>query len=68
MHDHGALMPPKEGGDMAQLIGCVHAAKQFSDEYLTQVIDDEKKKLETIQDEETQQSKKAKTVPIDSTS
>jgi len=28
---------------MAQLIGCVQAAKKFSDDYLTQVIQGEKK-------------------------
>ena len=41
MHDHGPLVPPQEGGDMAQLLGCVQAAKRFSDDYLTQVMDDE---------------------------
>ncbi|CAB9505120.1 expressed unknown protein [Seminavis robusta] len=30
MHDHGPLVPPREGGEMAQLIGCVQAAKQYS--------------------------------------
>jgi hypothetical protein len=43
MHDHGPLTAPREGGDIAQLIGCVQAAKDFNDEYLTQVIDEEKK-------------------------
>ena len=42
MHDHGPLVPPKEGGDMAQLLGCVQAAKQFNDDYLTQVLEEEK--------------------------
>ena len=42
MHDHAPLIAPKEGGDMAQLLGCVQAAKKFSDDYLTQVIQDEK--------------------------
>lgn len=35
-------MPPKEGGDMALLIGCVKEAKQFSNTYLTKVVKDEK--------------------------
>ena len=47
MHDQGPLIPPREGGEMAQLIGCVQAAKQFNDEYLTQVIEDEKKSGKT---------------------
>lgn len=42
MHDHGPLPAPKEGGDIAQLIGCVEATKRFSDEFLTDVIKKEK--------------------------
>lgn len=41
-HDHGPLPPPKEGGPFAQLIGCVIEAKAFSDNYLTEVIQQEK--------------------------
>ena len=44
IHDHGPLVPPREGGDMAQLIGCVQAAKQFNDEFLTKHIEEEKTK------------------------
>jgi hypothetical protein len=40
MHDQGPLIPPREGGEMAQLIGCVQAAKQFNDEYLTRILED----------------------------
>jgi len=43
MHDHGPLVPPVEGGDMAQLIGCVQAAQTFHNDYMTQVIQDEQK-------------------------
>lgn len=46
IHDHGPLIPPKEGGPMAQLIGCVQAAKQFNDNYLTNIINEEKEKRE----------------------
>ena len=42
MHDHGPLPPPKEGGDFAQLIGFVNAAKKASDAYLTELIEKEK--------------------------
>lgn len=42
MHDHGPLPAPKEGGDIALLIGCVQATKQFSDKFLTEVIKKEK--------------------------
>ena len=43
MHDQGPLPAPREGGPMAQLIACVQQAKQTNDEFLTQVIQDEKK-------------------------
>ena len=42
MHDHGPLPAPKEGGQFAQMIGLVSAAKKASDEYLTQIIEKEK--------------------------
>lgn len=65
MHDHGPLIPPKEDGDVAQLLGCAQAAKQFSDEYLTQVIEEEKKKKSKQDndnnDAKQHQTKKAKT-------
>jgi hypothetical protein len=43
MHDHGPLPKPKEGGAFANLIGLCEAAKQSSDRYLTEVIENEKK-------------------------
>lgn len=42
MHDHGPLPAPREGGDVALLIGCVEATKRCSDEFLTDVIKKEK--------------------------
>ena len=42
MHDHGPLPAPKEGGQFAQIIGFVNAAKKASDAYLTEVIEKEK--------------------------
>ena len=44
MHDFGTLSYPKEGGDTALLIGLVAQAKKKSDEFLTQIIEQEKKK------------------------
>lgn len=42
MHDHGPLPAPKEGGQFAQIIGLVSAAKKASDVYLTELIEREK--------------------------
>jgi hypothetical protein len=42
MHDHGPLPAPKEGGQFAQIIGLVSAAKKASDAYLTELIEREK--------------------------
>lgn len=41
-HDHGPLPAPREGGPYASLIGCVLAAKDFSNNYLTEVMKQEK--------------------------
>jgi hypothetical protein len=42
MHDQGPLPEPNEGGQFAQIIGFVNAAKKASDAYLTEVIEKEK--------------------------
>ena len=42
VHDHGPLPIPREGGPMSSLISFVSAAKKANDEYLTQVIENEK--------------------------
>ena len=42
VHDQGPLPLPKEGGKFAQIIGFVNAAKNASDKYLTEVIENEK--------------------------
>ena len=43
MHDQGPLPAPREGGNMAKLIACVQQAKAANDQYLTQLIEIEKK-------------------------
>mmetsp|Transcript_18498 Transcript_18498/g.24271 ORF Transcript_18498/g.24271 Transcript_18498/m.24271 type:complete len:125 (+) Transcript_18498:164-538(+) len=58
MHDQGPLPPPKEGGDMALLIGCVQEAKKHSDNFLTEVI--KKEKLHSPPPEKGKASKKSK--------
>ena len=42
MHDDGPLPAPKEGGLWNQMISNVQAAKRFSDEYMTNIINQEK--------------------------
>jgi hypothetical protein len=42
MHDHGPLPPPREGGQFADIIGLVRAAKGASDAYLTDLIERER--------------------------
>eukprot|EP00533_Pseudo-nitzschia_delicatissima_P016489 CAMPEP_0197266598 /NCGR_PEP_ID=MMETSP1432-20130617/3100_1 /TAXON_ID=44447 /ORGANISM="Pseudo-nitzschia delicatissima, Strain UNC1205" /LENGTH=143 /DNA_ID=CAMNT_0042731485 /DNA_START=204 /DNA_END=635 /DNA_ORIENTATION=+ len=44
MHDQGPLPPPKEGGPIAFLIGCVGLAKQHNDAFLTKCIEEGKEK------------------------
>lgn len=44
-HDSDVLPAPKEGGPMALLIGCVQEAKKVNDEYLTNVIENERDEL-----------------------
>eukprot|EP00567_Pseudictyota_dubia_P006453 CAMPEP_0197441294 /NCGR_PEP_ID=MMETSP1175-20131217/7600_1 /TAXON_ID=1003142 /ORGANISM="Triceratium dubium, Strain CCMP147" /LENGTH=144 /DNA_ID=CAMNT_0042971549 /DNA_START=17 /DNA_END=451 /DNA_ORIENTATION=- len=43
VHDHGPMIPPREGGPFADLVGCAVAAKEASDSYLTGVIEAEQK-------------------------
>ena len=38
MHDHGPLPPLREGGPMAELMTCLQDAKNFNDQYLTDLI------------------------------
>jgi hypothetical protein len=38
MHDQGLLLAPREGGEIALLVGCVKEGKAFNDEYLTKII------------------------------
>eukprot|EP00566_Odontella_aurita_P028821 CAMPEP_0113553364 /NCGR_PEP_ID=MMETSP0015_2-20120614/15573_1 /TAXON_ID=2838 /ORGANISM="Odontella" /LENGTH=144 /DNA_ID=CAMNT_0000454427 /DNA_START=15 /DNA_END=449 /DNA_ORIENTATION=- /assembly_acc=CAM_ASM_000160 len=42
MHDHGPMIPPKEGGGVAALVGFANAARKASDKYLTEIIEEEK--------------------------
>lgn len=60
MHDHGPLPAPKEGGDMALLIGCVKEAKKHSDAFLTDIIKKEKVHSPPSKIENKQTSKKTK--------
>ena len=61
MHDHGPLPAPTEGGQFAQMIGLVSAAKKASDEYLTKIIEKEKEaKAIDAKDGEGGQQKKQK--------
>lgn len=41
MHDTGPLVPPKEGGPIAQLIAAIQQAKAYNDSYLTDLIEQE---------------------------
>lgn len=56
MHDSGPLLPPKEGGPMADLISYVRCAKEYNDEFMTSVIANEKE-----QQQDQQSSKKPRT-------
>lgn len=60
MHDQAPLPAPKEGGEMAQLIGCVAEAKRFSDDFLTRVIKEEKTNKSPAGIDAGQARKKAK--------
>jgi hypothetical protein len=54
MHDSGPLVPPKEGGYMAQLLSYVQAAKNLNDQYMTNIIDNNEKNQ--LQQQQQQQS------------
>jgi hypothetical protein len=56
-HDHGPLPSPREGGAYAQLIGCVTAAKDFSNSYLTDVMKQEKSRKNDHQEVANKKSK-----------
>ena len=60
MHDHGPLPPPREGGQFAQIIGFVNAAKKASDAYLTDVIEKEKKHATSVASGPTLHKRKRK--------
>jgi hypothetical protein len=60
MHDDGTIPAPLEGGVMSQLIACVQKAKQTNDEYLTGIIQEEKNRT-TSSENEQHKSKKPKT-------
>jgi hypothetical protein len=60
MHDHGPLPFPKEGGQLAQIIGFVDEAKKASDKYLTEVIEKEKAHAPPVKTEAMQHKRKRK--------
>ena len=60
IHDQGILPPPKEGGDMALLLGCIASARCFNDSHLTMLLSEENRRVGLVKD---QPSKKAKTDP-----
>lgn len=60
LHDHGPLIPPKEGGPMALLIGCVQAAKEYNDRFLTECIQQHEKNGEQSDAGDSPDSKKPK--------
>ncbi|VEU37086.1 unnamed protein product [Pseudo-nitzschia multistriata] len=66
MHDQGPLPEPKEGGPVAFLIGCVKAAKEHSDEFLTKCIEEEKKKKTQGEQQQSSEEIIRTTTPVDS--
>mmetsp|Transcript_607 Transcript_607/g.963 ORF Transcript_607/g.963 Transcript_607/m.963 type:complete len:139 (+) Transcript_607:44-460(+) len=62
MHDQGPLPELKEGGTTAVLLGCVKAAKEFNDHFLTERIQEENKHKQSEMEAKTQvPSKRSKT-------
>ena len=59
MHDQGVLIPPREGGSGALLVGAVNMARKSNDDYLTKIIEDRKIAAEN-DEQETQPTKKVK--------
>jgi hypothetical protein len=43
VHDQGSLPGLKQGGQMAQLLGCTEAAKEFNNTFMTTLLEQEKK-------------------------
>jgi hypothetical protein len=62
MHDHGPLPPPTEGGQFAQIIGFVNAAKNASDAYLSDVIEKEKAHAPLVTSDSMKQHNKRKKI------
>jgi hypothetical protein len=48
MHDTGPLVPPKEGGPIAQLIAAIQQAKAYNDSYLTDMIEQEESRTVAV--------------------
>jgi hypothetical protein len=61
MHDQGPLPDLKEGGPIALLLGCVAAAKDFNNDYLTDIIHEEKKHSHPVETAPGGPRKKGKT-------
>mmetsp|Transcript_7874 Transcript_7874/g.16902 ORF Transcript_7874/g.16902 Transcript_7874/m.16902 type:complete len:145 (-) Transcript_7874:3193-3627(-) len=55
MHDQGSLPELKEGGPMACLIGCAKLAKEYSDDFLTKRIEEQKKNKTQLQQQSTEE-------------
>jgi len=58
MHDQGPLLPLKEGGPIAFLIGCVGLAKDHNDNFLTKRIEEEKTNKQKNKEQRPQQQER----------
>lgn len=63
MHDTGPLVPPKEGGPIAQLIAAIQQAKAYNDSYLTDLI--EREESNSVSDTPSVSGSKKKKAKID---